>query len=211
VNLLWTSSLYKRNNRSVMSPPDTASASTALRLPGDHFVQFYQDATIVIDKVVRRTAAALRKGSSSVIIATLAHRLEIEARLARLGIHNKANLEGRFIALDAAETLAKFMVDGWPDESRFHEAVGGCVAEATARSADRYVTAFGEMVALLCADGKAAAAIRLEHLWNDLGSRFSFSLFCAYPLSLFANDREAHDLLQVCAQHDLTIPSDHSW
>jgi hypothetical protein len=209
--MLWTSSLDKRDNRVVMSPPATFSASTALRLPADHFVQFYQDDTIVIDRVVRRTAVALRKGSSSVIIATAPHRLEIEARLARLAIHNKANLDGRFIALDAAETLAQFMVDGWPDETRFHEVVGGCVAEATARSGDRNVTAFGEMVALLCADGKAAAAIRLERLWNDLGSRFSFSLFCAYPLSLFANDREAHDLLQVCAQHDLTIPAEHSW
>jgi len=80
-----------------------------------------------------------------------------------------------------------------------------------AKDKGRKVRIFGEMVAILWGRGLFTATIRLEQLWNDLGSRFSFSLFCAYPLSLFANDREAHDLLQVCAQHDLTIPAEHSW
>ena len=192
-----------------MPSPATISDSIIRRPPPDHFVQFYHDDAVILDKVARRAAAALRTGSSSVIIATAPHRAEIESRLLQLGVHIKANsFAGRYLAPDAGETLARCMVDGWPDEARFNEVVGGVIAQALAQSADHCVTAFGEMVALLCAAENTLAAIRLERLWNDLGTRFSFSLFCAYPLNLFAHDREADALLKVCAEHDRAIPAE---
>jgi hypothetical protein len=43
------------------------------------------------------------------------------------------------------------------------------------------VRVYGEMVALLWADGQVAAALELEDLWNELGRRLPFSLFCGYP------------------------------
>jgi hypothetical protein len=59
------------------------------------------------------------------------------------------------------------MVDGWPDEQRFAEVVG-TVVQRMAQNGSRRVCAFGEMVALLWAEGRHDAAIRLEELWNDL-------------------------------------------
>ena len=50
--------------------------------------------------------------------------------------------------------------------------------------AGRRLRAFGEMVALLAADGMADAAVRLEELWNRLAATHHFSLLCAYPTSL---------------------------
>lgn len=194
-----------------MASPATTDASIFRRPPPDHFVQFYQDEAVVLAKIARRAASALRIGSSSVIIATAPHRAEIESRLVRRGVNiEDFTLEGRYVMLDAGETLAQFMVDGWPDEARFNQVVGGVLGQAIARSADHRVTAFGEMVALLCAAGNAQAAIRLERLWNELGTRFTFSLLCAYPLNLFANDHEADALLQVCAEHDRAIPAETS-
>ena len=49
------------------------------------------------------------------MIATKAHRDGLAQRFQARGLDTTRAIEqGRYIALDAAETLAKFMVDGWP-------------------------------------------------------------------------------------------------
>lgn len=178
----------------------------------EHFVQFYRSDFDVLERVARRATAALRNGSASVIVATPEHRTRIEARLADLGVDlDSARASGMHVALDAAETLARFMVDGMPDDVTFNAVIGDIVSGAAARSAGGHVSVFGEMVALLCASDNAPAAVRLERMWNELAGRFSFSLFCAYPLELFAHDFDGNTLLAVCAEHDLSIPAENTW
>jgi signal transduction histidine kinase len=63
-------------------------------------------------------------------------------------------------------------------------------------------------VALLWADGKADAAIRLEQLWNGLAQTKSFSLFCAYPMSSFNREEDAELLVKVCNEHSAVIPTE---
>src|SRR5271167_674374 len=135
----------------------------------EHFVQFYRSDSDVIEKVARRAATTLRNGSASVIVATPEHRARIDARLASFGVDlHTARANGRHVALDAVETLARFMVDDVPDQTMFDDVVGNIVDRAVAGSADRHVAVFGEMVALLCASDNAPAAVRLERMWNEL-------------------------------------------
>ena len=47
------------------------------------------------------------------------------------------------------------------------------------------VVVLGEMVAVLWAQKKYEAAIRLEDLWNELALTSSFCLCCAYPANAF--------------------------
>ncbi|OLD94612.1 MAG: hypothetical protein AUG80_18310 [Candidatus Rokubacteria bacterium 13_1_20CM_4_68_9] len=68
--------------------------------------------------------------------------------------------------------------------------------------------AFGEMVALLCAKGNLNGALRLEELWNDLGSGKSFSLLCAYPLQQFARTDDWKPFLDICRKHSRAIPTE---
>ena len=57
-----------------------------------------------------------RAGDAGIVIATKAHRDELNRRLEALGLDTaRSAAQGRFVSLDAQETLAKFMVDGWPD------------------------------------------------------------------------------------------------
>ncbi len=118
--------------------------------------------------------------------------------------------QGRFIALDARQTLDTFMVDGSPSEQRFSDVVGGIIARAaaSARGERPRVAIFGEMVALLWADGKAEAAIRLEQYWNNLARTRSFSLFCAYPMSSFKREEDTASFLKVCNEHSAVIPTE---
>src|SRR5207244_4707989 len=69
------------------------------------------------------------------------------------------------------------------------------------------VAIFVEMVSLLGGEGKHGAAVHLEQLWNQLASRHSFALFCAYPIADVASG-PAEALSGICDQHSRAIPSE---
>ena len=93
------------------------------------------------------------------------------------------------------------MVDGVPDQQRFHSNVGLLIRQAAARG--QPVRIFGEMVAVLATMGRMDAAIRLEELWNELSRQEDFALFCGYPAAAFRSDHRLRS--RVCALHDHVI------
>jgi signal transduction histidine kinase/ActR/RegA family two-component response regulator len=117
-----------------------------------------------------------------------------------------ARTSGRYVSLDAAETLSKFTFDGALDPQVFARVVGDIITRASL--AGRRVRIYGEMVALLWAEGDHDAAIRLEGLWNELRESHPFSLFCGYPMSGFGGESFAEPLSRVCAGHTRVIPAE---
>lgn len=165
----------------------------------DHTVQIYEDDDAFLDALEGFVAAGIRQGDAIILIATPAHLEGLEQRLEASGFDVAAAIvRDQYIALDAKRALSKFMVDGWPDEVLFEKFVDGLLARA--KGNHRKVRAFGEMVALMWAEGQCGATVRLEHLWTRLVHQESFSLFCAYPKTAFTED--ANDAIaQVCAAH----------
>ncbi len=138
-----------------------------------------------------------------IVIATPEHRTALEERLAGSGIQVwRAQVENRYIALDAETTLARFMVDGLPDEKLFFECVESLLQRAG--SSGRRVRAFGEMVALLWGRGETAATVRLEFLWQSFCQSRAFSLLCAYPKAGFTKD-PTKSLSHICAAHSRVV------
>ena len=164
----------------------------------EHLVQFYEDDAFLIDELSNFIGAGLEEGQAGLVIATEAHRADLARRL---------KLSDRYIALDAAETLSKFMVDGWPDDRRFAAEMKNLLRR-TAPDGNRKVRAFGEMVALLWAEGKQDAALRLEELWNDLARTESFSLLCAYPMQGFGREEDGRSFLHICNAHSQVRPAE---
>jgi PAS domain S-box-containing protein/excisionase family DNA binding protein len=174
---------------------------------GEHFVQFYETDAVLLDAVAAFIGATLHAGDAGIVVATAAHREGVAERLAAAGLDLAAvDADGRYIALDAAETLARFTVDGTPDAARFAEVIGEIIARAAAGG--RRVRIFGEMVALLTAAGSATAALRLEELWNGLQEAHAFSLFCAYPLDRLGSEALAELLGEISATHTRVIPAE---
>jgi PAS domain S-box-containing protein len=173
-------------------------------LTHEHLVQFYEDDAFLVDEVTEFIGAGLQAGESGIVIATPAHRSDLAQRLQAI---DGSWHPGQYIALDAAETLSKFMVDGWPDERRFTGLMEDVLRRA-AHNGTRQVRAFGEMVALLWADGKHDAALRLEELWNDLARTHSFSLLCAYPMQGFDDEEHGHSFLHICKAHSQVRPAE---
>lgn len=187
-----------------IGPPD---ADLAEPHGSEHIVHFYEADGFLVDAVSDFIGAALRAGDAGVVIATEAHRAAIEDRLRADGLDLvAARADGRYVSLNAAETLLKIMADGAPEPARFVEVVGGIIARAG--EGGRRVHAFGEMVALLHEDGNHAAVMRLEALWNELQQDHGFSLLCGYPMGGFRGEAFAERLDDVCAEHSRVIPAE---
>ena len=170
----------------------------------DHFVQFYETDTHLVNSVAEWLTHGLTYGETCMVAATPWHTDAIE-RLARAFGTNidAAWNEGRYIPLGAQETLDKFMVDGMPDEKLFDEVIGNAIRTAVKRGP---VRAFGEMVAVLVDAGNPMAALKLEELWNGLRRQVSFPLYCAYPIAGMAASGGAGFMAEVCHGHSRVIP-----
>ncbi len=162
----------------------------------DHRVQFYDSDAFLVRTVVEHLLPAVRSGHAAVVIATASHRERFAEQMA--GVPDA--LAQRFIWRDASASLDRFMVDGQPDADRFESFVDELLAQAAAVGATS-VSAFGEMVALLYANGQAAAAARLEQLWDGLIDRHGFSLLCAYPMAAFPDESHRSAFAGICDAH----------
>jgi hypothetical protein len=140
-----------------------------------HFVGFYEIEAFLVDSVRDFLASGLVTGDAAIVVATDAHLNSFERALMEAGIDlPEARRCGRYMELDASELLAKFMVDGMPDAARFRAAIGQLVSRATESACDVRICV--EVVVVLWDEGKVAAAIALEDLWNDLATSDPWSL-----------------------------------
>lgn len=175
--------------------------------PNDHFVQFYEHDQFLAKSVAAFIGGGLCRGSAAILIITPEHHEALRAKLLESELDlQSAIAKGQYIALDAAETLSKFMHNGSPDRDLFNETVGRVIEKAIQDFGT--VRAFGEMVALLWADGNAEAAIHLETLWDQLSKIHSFSLFCAYPIHGFEDASNQHHFARICEAHSRVLPSE---
>jgi hypothetical protein len=165
-----------------------------------HVVQFYGQEEELADRVAGYLLEALRGDGVAVVIATAAHRQAFEGRLAQAGVDLAAAArDGTYLALDAADMVRALMPDGRLDHDAFDRMLGGLIRGAGQQ--DRPVRAYGEMVALLWDAGLVNAAVQLEEMWNSLGLRHSFSLFCSYPASSVSGGGHLEAFAEVCRLH----------
>jgi PAS domain S-box-containing protein len=194
-----------------MSASSISGMSSAPPAPSGakhHVVHLYENDSSLVDRTSLLLQDSLSAGRSVVIVATVAHREAFASDLRSHGLDlAAASASGRYLSLDAEETLSKFLANREFDSQRFTELVGGLLAKAAQASlSSDPVVVFGEMVALLWSQGEHQAAIRLEELWNEIGTRHSFSLHCAYPMKSFDKPEHTGLFSRICAQHSSVIP-----
>ena len=190
------------------------SANTALssqpvpRRRPSHVVHFYQDDHALIEELAGMIRFSLGKGDAVIIVATKNHVSAVHRQLKAEGLDlTSAAKDGRYICMDATESLSRFMVDGMPDAGKFLKTIGGVIEQAGgAKAQDRCIVVFGEMVATLFSEGNHRAAIRLEELWNELAKTHVFTLHCAYPMQAFSTQEQAEPFLGICKEHTSVVP-----
>jgi DNA-binding NarL/FixJ family response regulator len=168
-----------------------------------HEAQFYSHDSVFLESATHFLGAALKAGNAAIVIATKPHRDSLLHSLKVQGMDvDSAIQRGSFVSLDAAETLSTFMMNGWPDADRFLESFRNLIQSALngAKAEHPRVAICGEGAALLWAEGKREAAIRLEQLGNILAEAYRVDILCAYPFSLLIQEDE-HAFRTICAEH----------
>ena len=164
-----------------------------------HAVYFYAEDFFLIDKVAHFVRRGLDQNETVIVIATAEHRAELKSKLMAENVIGLLASSGRnYVPFDVSTILDLVMHNGWPHESLFLKVMGQMI-ESSASGAP--VRIYGEMVAVLCAEGKQRAAIRLEELWNKLAMQCEFSLLCGYPLLAFQGHDNALAFQHICACH----------
>jgi hypothetical protein len=171
--------------------------------PCGHVVQIYENDKVFMDLLQGFVSSGLNAGDSVIIIATSEHLKVLNQRLKAQGYDLfSLTLQDQFIPLKAEETLSQFMINGWPDENLFYHLLTNLLLRA--RKRNRQVRAFGELVALLWAQGYSGATVHLEHLWSRFCESEAFSLFCAYPKSGFTQDAN-ESIINICGCHSRMV------
>ncbi len=180
-------------------------------LQPDHDVHIYTSDDSLVATSSRFLGVALAAGDAALLVATPAHRVAILRRIKAHGF-DLARLvkRGRLLALDASQALSEVSTAGEPDPAKFAEFFGSLVRRLHGASHRRQgrVVVLGEMVALLMARGRPAAAVALERLWSGLSRTHGFALRCAYPADGLSRER-GHTLAEIFAEHSRLIPLDH--
>jgi len=174
------------------------------RFGHSHEVEFYGNDESFLIRCARFIGAALANGDAAISIVTPAHRLRLRDKLESEGWDvAAANEHGRYLAMEPADLLSIFLVNGQPDAAHFFKAGGELIATAlkAATGKDPRVAVCGECPALLHAEGKAEAAVELERVWNELASMYNVDSLCGYPIERFRGEAQSPIFQRICAEH----------
>jgi hypothetical protein len=172
-----------------------------------HVMQVYGSEQALVQRVGSYLANEINMGRHAIVIATSPHAVAFARECQRCGIAATGD-SPPFTFMDAEATLAKILVNGYPDERAFDESVGACIRGLAARSDIAGVSAYGEMVGALWRAKQFPAAIRLEQLWNNLLKSVPIRLFCSYQIDVFGPDFDPDLLAAVLSAHHELLPFD---
>ena len=171
---------------------------------GDHVVLFYRDDAELARRVGEFVLQAGYNGGTAIVIATPDHRRLVEDRLVRAGVDvEAARAAGSYLALDATETMRRFVATDWPSPASFWEAVTPLIRPAAGAGKPVYI--FGEIVSLLWDAGLVNAAIELEAMWNELAGQYPLSLLCAYRAGATGDEAHEDARAEVCRAHTAVL------
>jgi diguanylate cyclase (GGDEF)-like protein/PAS domain S-box-containing protein len=177
-----------------LTDPESGSA-----VPGSHVVEFYDTEPALVQSVCSFLMPSLLGTDAAMVIATPFHQASFDCALQGAGVDlDDARRRGQYVTLDAVTFASAFTVDGAFDSARFESEMRGMICRFGRRGGRLRV--YGEIVAVLWAQGLHDAAIALEEAWNELAEVAPFSLFCAYPMHAF-DQQDLEKFQAVCLRH----------
>ena len=166
-----------------------------------HDLVFCSSDAVLVTSFSRFVAGALDRGNAVIVLLTDAHERSLQRTLQASQVDIAlATRQQRYVSVSITELLAKVMVNGGPDPTRFVNAAEELLTEVARRAGQHAeIAACGECSPTVWADGKVEAAIQLEQLWDDVAKSRKMDILCAYPLA--ARDESVPAVRRLCAEH----------
>jgi|SoiMethySBSTD1v2_1073268.scaffolds.fasta_scaffold03155_14 DcmR-like sensory protein len=174
-----------------------------------HLVQLFDSDESLADVVADFFGTGLMLGETMLAVIDEERWYAVAMRMSARGLPVDEALRFGYLMLQNPRViLNRFMRRGRPNPGLFAASVGTLISEL--RRFCRPVRIYGEMVDVLAARGEYTMAGELEELWNELGKRQAFTLFCGYSAAHFGDPKDADALRRICAAHSevLTNPAD---
>jgi hypothetical protein len=174
----------------------------------EHVVQFWSDDEAFLDRMEGSIGRAIEAGEAAIYIATRKHREGLAKRFRLRGYDlTSAITRGRYVTLDAAQTLSAVMPKGKFEAVRFSEFFGSQVVKARngIEGKGSQVTVSGEAVSLLWARKGYDDVIRWERSLNLLAQGNAVSVCCDYSIQAFDLQRDNEYFQMICAEHSAVM------
>lgn len=170
-----------------------------------HIIHTYSSRTDLVNMLFTFVDDGIKSDDAVLVISLPETREPLDEKLQQAG-HNifSLKLRDQYIAIDASEMLAEFMINNAPDPLLFRYTMVDLTKRA--KRSQRRVRAVSEMAAVLWSGGNQEAALALEHLWNDYLDMAPFTLLCAHPdagtagVGIFEQVHRAHRRCVVAHQ-----------
>ena len=166
-----------------------------------HSLLFCSSDAVLVAAFGRFITGALDRGNAVIVLVTDAHHRSLQRTLQASQVDlARAIRQQRYVSVSITELLAKVMVNGCPDPTRFLNAAEDLLTEVVRRAGQHAeVAACGECSPTVWAGGNVEAAIQLEQLWDDVAKSRQMDILCAYPLA--ARDESVPAVRRLCAEH----------
>ncbi|HET9606995.1 MAG TPA: MEDS domain-containing protein [Nitrospira sp.] len=192
LQVLQTETARLRNQQSPPLRAPRSALAPILRVFDHHSLDLSRDKAVLLEAVIAFIRVGLEIQDTVLVLATKTFREAIASALQPEELENTT-----LLFFDAEQLLSRFLINGWPDESRFMAAMRiGLMLSVSGR-----VRIFQEMTSLLWTQATPDAVIHLEELFNKWISQKPIKLLCAYPLSHFAGKEGSQFQDTICELH----------
>ena len=166
-----------------------------------HGLVFCSSDAVLVAAFSRFIAGALDRGNAVIVLVTDPHERSLQRSLQAAQVDIALAIrQQRYVTVSITELLAKVIVGGCPDPTRFVNAAEELLTEVARRAGQHAeIAACGECSPTLWANGHVEAAIQLEQLWDDMAESRQMDILCAYPLA--ARDESVASVRRLCAEH----------
>jgi CheY-like chemotaxis protein len=150
-----------------------------------HDLLFCSSDAVLVDAFSRFIAGVLSEGNVVIALVTEAHNISLTRRVQASADLASAIGERRYVLVNINALLAKVMINGWPDRTRFMDTIGELAIGAARRATGRNprVAAVGECSSTVWVHGYLEAAIQLERSWDEMAKSRQMDVLCAYSLT----------------------------
>jgi len=168
-----------------------------------HAMQVYGGVEPFLDGLAAFFDLSLRRGDATCVITSDPIRAGLSARLRARGWNTEGpSVHERYLVVDKAAALGRFMRNGLPDARVLNEMAAELEVyrASVTEGGNARLTVFGDMVVSLLAEGNASGAMALENLWNKATYDRPFFTLCGYPASCLRGG-EPGLVDRACAEH----------